>query len=180
MTYGAIAARKLGAEVQIVAWSGRKLSPNNTMAEVYDHVLAQEDKPKADLKAWVPGVVLIDLGTNDFGDKKAPPEEKGWIAAYKDFIKTIRQTAPKAHVFVASGPMGTSPEWDKWARQIVADLKTAGDTNVSYLPFPTQDINGDGIGGHWHPNITTQTKMGDKLAQEIEKAVGWKPAVADK
>jgi lysophospholipase L1-like esterase len=180
MTYGAIAARKLGAEVQIVAWSGRRMHPTNTMSEVYDRVLGQDEKPKADLKAWVPGVVLIDLGTNDFGDKKAPPEEKGWIAAYKDFIKTIRQTAPKAHIFIASGPMGTAPEWDKWAKQIVADVNAAGDKNVSYLPFPTQDVNGDGIGGHWHPNIKTQTKMGDRLATEIEKAVGWKPVAADK
>jgi lysophospholipase L1-like esterase len=174
LSYGAVAARRLGAEAQIVAWSGRKLSPNNTMAEVYDRILPQEEKSRADLKAWVPGVVVIDLGTNDFGDKKAPPEEKGWTAAYKDFVKTIRQTAPKAHIFIASGPMGTAPEWDKWAKAIVADLKAAGDTNISYLPFDTQDVNGDGIGGHWHPNLKTHAKMADRLAREIEKAVGWK------
>ena len=34
MTYGGIAARKLGAELQVVAWSGRKLYPNNTMVEL--------------------------------------------------------------------------------------------------------------------------------------------------
>jgi lysophospholipase L1-like esterase len=174
MSYGAIAARLLGADLQIVAWSGRKLSPNNTIVEVYDRVLAQDEKPKADLKAWVPGVVVIDLGTNDFGDKKTPPEEKAWSAAYKDFVKTIRATAPKAHVVIASGPMGTAPEWDKWARQVVADLNSAGDANVTYLPFDTQDVGGDGVGGHWHPNLKTDAKMADRLAKEIEKVAGWK------
>ncbi len=174
MTYGAIAARKLSAEVQIIAWSGRKLYPNNTMVEVYDRTLANDPEPKADLKSWVPGVVLIDLGTNDFGNKNQQPDEKGWIAAYKSFIKTIRQTAPKAFIFVASGPMGTSANWDKWAKTVVADLNESGDKNVAYLPFATQDINGDGIGGDWHPNLKTHAKMADRLVQEIEKAVGWK------
>ncbi len=174
MTYGAIAARKLGAEVQIVAWSGRKLYPDNTMVELYDRALAMETTPKADLAGWVPGVVLIDLGTNDFGNRQNLPDEKGWIAAYEDFIRTIRKTAPKAYVFVASGPMGTAPEWERWAKTVVADLKQAGDSNVAYLPFPTQDVNGDGIGGDWHPNLKTHAKMADRLTKEIEKAVGWK------
>ena len=175
MTYGGIAARKLGAELQVVAWSGRKLYPNNTMVELYDRALAMDNTPKADLMGWVPGVVLIDLGTNDFGNRQSLPDEKGWIEAYKGFIKTIRKTAPKAYIFVASGPMGTAAEWDEWAKTVVANLNRAGDKNVAYLPFPTQDVNGDGIGGHWHPNLKTHAKMADRLIKEIQNAVGWKP-----
>jgi lysophospholipase L1-like esterase len=174
MTYGGIAARKLNAELQIVAWSGRKLYPNNTMVELYDRALAMEDKPKADLKGWVPGVVLINLGTNDFGNRNSLPDKQGWIGAYKGFIKTIRRTAPGAYIFVASGPMGTAAEWDAWAKAVVADLNQAGDDKVAYLPFPTQDINRDGIGGHWHPNLKTHAKMADRLVKEIGKAVDWK------
>src|SRR5208282_50529 len=110
LTYGAIAARKLGAEIQIIAWSGRKLFPNNTIVEVYDRVLAAQEKPKADLTGWVPGVVLIDLGTNDFRDPKNEPDQQGWIDAYKGFIQRIRKTAPDSFVFVASGPMGVAPD----------------------------------------------------------------------
>jgi len=174
MTYGAIAARKFGAEIQIIAWSGRKLFPNNTMAEVYDRMLAQDAGSKANLKDWVPDVVVINLGTNDFCDKKNPPQEQPWIAAYKAFIGTIREFAPKAHIIIASGPMGTPASWDTWARTITADLNNAGDKNITYLPFPTQDVNGDGVGGNWHPNITTQKKMGAMLIAEIEKTTGWK------
>ena len=133
-----------------------------------------EATPKADLTGWVPGVVLIDLGTNDFGNRKSLPDKKGWIDAYEGFIKTIRQTAPDAHIFVASGPMGTAVEWDEWAKTVVADRKGAGDNKVAYLPFSTQDVNGDGIGGHWHPNLKTHAKMADRLTKEIEKALGWK------
>jgi lysophospholipase L1-like esterase len=174
MTYGAIAARKLGAEAQIIAWSGRTLFPNNTMVEVFPRTLAMDAEPKFDQKSWVPGVVVIDLGTNDFRDPKRPPEEKGWISAYKSFIASIRKTAPDSYVFVASGPMGTAANWDQWAKTVVADLQKDGDQRIAYLPFATQDVNGDGIGGHWHPNLTTQGKMADRLTREIEKAVGWK------
>jgi hypothetical protein len=174
LTYGAIAARKLNAEAQIIAWSGRKLFPDNTMVEVYPRTLAMDAEPKADLKSWIPGVVLIDLGTNDFRDAKKQPDEQGWIAAYKNFIASIRQTAPDSYVFVASGPMGTSANWDKWAKTVVSDLQEKGDKRIAYLPFATQDVNGDGIGGHWHPNLKTHAKMADRLVQEIAKAVGWK------
>ena len=71
--------------------------------------------------------------------------------------------------------MGTAAEWDKWAKTVVANLNRAGDKNVAYLPFPTQDVNGDGIGGHWHPNLKTHAKMADRLIKEIQNAVGWKP-----
>ena len=46
MTYGGIAARKLVAELQVVAWSGRKLYPNNTTVELYDRALAMDNTPK--------------------------------------------------------------------------------------------------------------------------------------
>ncbi|MGB8355955.1 MAG: SGNH/GDSL hydrolase family protein [Chthoniobacteraceae bacterium] len=174
MTYGAIAGRKLGAEVEIIAWSGRTLFPSNTMVELYDRTLAQSPTPKADLKSWVPQVVLIDLGTNDFRNPKQPPNQAGWIGAYKSFISTIRQTAPNAYIFVASGPMGTPANWDQWARIVVSDLNAMGDKNLSYLPFPNQDINADGKGGDWHPSVKTHIKMADRLVGEIEKATGWK------
>ena len=90
--------------------------------------------------------------------RRACPKRRAGSSAYKAFIKTIRKTAPTAYIFVASGPMGTAAEWDKWAKTVVADLNRAGDKNVAYLPFPTQDINGDGIGGHWHPNLKTHAQ----------------------
>jgi lysophospholipase L1-like esterase len=177
MTYGAIAARNLGAEAEIVAWSGRKLYPDNSMVELYDRTLAMDAASKTDLKSWVPGVVVINLGTNDFGNKNKMPDQKGWTDAYKAFIKTIRDTAPKAYIFVASGSMGCGKEWEAYAKQIVADLNTAGDKNVAYLPFPQQQ-DADGIGGDWHPSIKTHIKMADLLTKKIEEAVAWKPVAA--
>jgi lysophospholipase L1-like esterase len=179
MTYGAIAARTLGAEVQIVAWSGRKLWPDNTMVEVWDRIFPDKAAPKADLKGWVPDVVLVNLGTNDFGSMKNTPEnEKGWTDAYKTFIKTIRGPFPKCTIVVAAGSMGIKPEWDKWARQVVADQKAAGDSRIVYLPFEDQK-EADGIGGDWHPSVKTHVKMADRLVKELKTTVGWTPVAGD-
>jgi lysophospholipase L1-like esterase len=174
LTYGAIAARKLNAEAQIIAWSGRKLFPDHTIVEVYDRALPGQENPKADLAGWAPGVVLIDLGTNDFRDRKNEPDQQGWINAYKGFIQRIRKTAPDSFVFVASGSMGVAPDWDAWARTVVADLQQAGDKKIAYLRFAQQDGKNDGLGGDYHPNLKTHAKMAEKLVQEIGNAVGWK------
>ncbi len=40
--YGAIAARRLGADYACVAWSGRKMWPDNTVPEIYDRALPQD------------------------------------------------------------------------------------------------------------------------------------------
>ena len=108
MTYGGITARKLGAEVQIIAWSGESSIPTTRWSRSSRGRWPWTRAMKFDPKSWVPGVVLIDLGTNDFGNAKKQPDEAGWINAYKSFIKSIRESAPESYVFVASGPMGTS------------------------------------------------------------------------
>ena len=176
LTYGPIAARNFASEVQVVAWSGRKLWPSNTMVDLYDSTYPG-CKTKYDLTKWVPGVVVIDLGTNDFGhDKTKVPDEKGWTDAAKAFIKTIRTTAPDAHIFLATGPMwiGNQDPWNKYVKSVVKDLNDAGDAKVHYLPFAIQDTKKDGMGGDWHPNVITHTKMGAKLTAAIEKDAGWK------
>jgi lysophospholipase L1-like esterase len=176
MTYGPIAARGFGGDAQVLAWSGRKLWPSNTMVELYDSIVPG-GKTKYDVASWVPAVVVIDLGTNDFGhDPKKAPDEKGWTDAYKAFIATIRKTAPDAHIFLATGPMwiGAQDAWNTYVKAVVKDLNDAGDKKVHYLPFDIQDQKKDGLGGDWHPTVATQVKMAAKLTAAIEKEVGWK------
>ena len=51
LTYGAIAARELGADCVVVAWSGRKMWPDNTMPAIYDLALPQD---KTKFQEWTP------------------------------------------------------------------------------------------------------------------------------
>ncbi|HEV8063051.1 MAG TPA: SGNH/GDSL hydrolase family protein [Gemmataceae bacterium] len=178
-TYGAIAARELGAEYVCIAWSGKKMWPDNTIPSIYDRTLPEDAKSQWDFSKWIPDVVLINLATNDFGQKV--PDEKGWTDAYKSFLDRVRKNYPNAEIYVASGSMmGDSGEnkqlstLKKYLAKIVADRRAAGDAKVHEIDFAMQNRK-DGLGSDWHPSIKTHQIMAKKLVETLRQDLGWKP-----
>ena len=186
LTYGALAARRFGADYHCIAWSGRKLWPDHTIVSIYEEALPEDAASKWDFKGVLPQVVVINLGTNDFGP--GIPEEKGWTGAYKAFVGTIRKHNPEGHIFLASGPL-MSDSWPPdvkalsalkgYLDKVVADLAQAGDKRVHRIDFAPQDGNKDGLGSDWHPSLKTHAKMAAKLEEAIGKELGWKAGAAD-
>jgi lysophospholipase L1-like esterase len=179
-TYGAIAARQLGADYMCIAWSGKKMWPDNTIPALYDLALPDDSKSQWDFAKWTPDIVLINLATNDFGRTKIP-DEQGWTKAYESFIARLRKNYPDAEIYLASGSM--MGDWDekkpltvlkKYLAKIVADRKAAGDAKVHEIDFATQDRK-DGLGSDWHPSVKTHEIMAKKLVETLGKDLGWKP-----
>lgn len=175
MTYGWVAARLTHADPTIVAWSGRKMYPDNTMPEIFDYVLPNEkqgtaaDDPKTQ-------AILINLATNDFG--KEIPNEFKWTGAYRAFVLKLRSKFPSAHIYLATGSMMSDnyPPNVKalstvkgYLNSIVSFLK---DPKVHRIDFAVQDEK-DGIGSDWHPNKVTQAKMGKHFAEALHKDLSW-------
>lgn len=180
MAYGALAARAVKAEFVCVAWSGRKMWPDNTTPELWDRALGNDGTSKWDFSGWIADAVVINLATNDFG--KGNPDEKGWTDAYKAFIARVRKAYPNAQVYCAAGTMMSDNYPPKqnarttvlvYLNKIVSDLNQAGDKKVAVLDFGVQDIGKDGIGGDWHPSIKTHQKMAAKLTDALKKDLGW-------
>lgn len=180
LTYSSLAARELGAEHITLAWSGRTMWPHNTMPEIYGRTLPQDPKSTWDFTSWIPQAVVINLGTNEFGG--GTPDEKGWSAAYKDFIARVRKNYPGVQVYCTIGSMLN----DNWPPQskalttirgyltaLVAELNKAGDAKVHFLEFAVQDVNNDGGGANWHPSLKTHQKMAAKLVEALKKDLGW-------
>jgi len=124
-------------------------------------------------------VVVVNLGTNDFGPKN--PTEQEWQDAYRDFIKRLRGNYPQCHVFCAVGSMMSDgfPPGRKalstirqYTTGLVDELKKAGDKKVHYVEFDPQDMK-NGIGADWHPSVKTHRLMADKLTAAIRKELGW-------
>ena len=181
LTYGAIAARTLGAEYVCLAWSGRKMWPDNTMGEIYGRTLATDSNSKWDFTQWVPDVVVIHLATNDFG--KDNPDQRAWTQGYEAFLTRVRKAYPKAEIYCACGSMMSDdyPPGHKalstvitYLNQIVADEKRAGDTRVHFLQFATQDMK-NGLGSDWHPNVKTHEIMAATLVEALKTDLHWKP-----
>jgi lysophospholipase L1-like esterase len=176
-TYGPMAARELGADCMIVAWSGRKMWPDNTMPAIYDLTLPQDATSKWDFTKCTPDVVLINLATNDFG--RRIPEEKGWTEAYEAFLARVRKNYPHAEIYIASGSMMGDGDkgkpltaLKKYLAKIVANRKAAGDAKVHEIDFDQQDRK-NGLGSDWHPSIKTHEIMAKKLVDTLRKDLGW-------
>ena len=176
LSYGAVAARALGAEYVCVAWSGRLMWPKNTMPEIYDRTLPLDPGSRWDFSRWVPQAVVINLSTNDFAG--GTPDREGWTAGYEAFLAHVRTLYPKALIYCATSPM----LWGKpiaiakdYLTQIVQDENAAGDKNVRLLVFATQDGGKNGFGADWHPSLKTDALMGEAMAAALGGDLGWKP-----
>jgi lysophospholipase L1-like esterase len=175
MTYGPLAARALGAEAAIVAWSGKTV---DGMSELYDRALPNRAESRWDPQAQVPDVVVINLGTNDLtrGD-----HEYAFMQGLGKLVDRVRANYPKALIVLALGPMLT----DNWpagkqmltrarvgVRGAVAAKQKAGDSRVVYLEFPTHD-GATGYGCDFHPSLKTHQMMADRLASLIKAEMAW-------
>lgn len=179
LTYGAIAAKELGAEYVCVAWSGKKLWPNNTIPELYDRIVPQDAASKWDFSKWQPDAVVINLATNDFNPKN--PEEEGWVNAYKEFIGRIRKNYPGARIYCAIGTM-MNDEWPqgnmalttvrKYIDRVVSEMKASGEDKLGIIDFGIQKRE-NGLGADWHPSVKTQQVMGEQLAAVLKKDLNW-------
>ena len=178
MTFGAIAARRLGAEFVTIAWSGKGLyknrdgSTNETMPELYKRTFAKDPASTWDFKKWVPQVVVINLGTNDY---PAGVDKAGFVKAYKRLIIDIRNRYDhNVHIFCTIGSMlggNGLTTMRTWIRDdVVNSLNTAGDSNVHFLEFAPQEEK-DGYGTHMHPSLKTHARMARELVAGIRKEV---------
>jgi len=179
IAYGALAARQLDADYLCVAWSGKKLWPNNSILDYYDKILPSElGGTTWSFDSWKPNVVLINLGTNDFG--KENPEEKGWTDAYRTFLKRLRSQYPDATIYCALGTMMSDWPVERkpatiirgYLTGVVKEFNDAGDGKIHFIDFGTQKAE-NGIGADWHPSAKTHELMAAQLVAQIKKDLGW-------
>jgi lysophospholipase L1-like esterase len=185
LAYGPVAARQLGADVFVVAWSGIGAyrnyggNMNDTMPDVYPRTIPSEAAPTWDFSAWIPHAVVINLGTNDFsvGD----PGEQPFTDAYKKLVAAVRGNYKDAYIFCAVGPMlsDSYPPGQQqltkaraYVKKVVDDLTAQGDGRMRFIEFPTQDA-ANGLGCDYHPSVKTNQLMADQLAQALKSELGW-------
>ena len=181
LTYAAVAARTLSAELHAIAWSGIGMYRNynesgpsaENMPAVYARISAVQKTSSWDFSTWHPHAVVVNLGTNDastHGDPGAPYETN-----YLDFVRTLRQKYPDAFFVLTIGPMLSGDSLTFIRNHIQNVIKTRageGDSKMSYLEFPTQSPS-DGIGCDSHPNATTNAKMTTALVSELKTRLSW-------
>lgn len=184
LAWGAITARKLNAQYHCVAYSGRGLMQNNTgtrdtlIPDFFDQVLPGNESLQWDHSKYIPDIVVINAGTNDFFaesiNSNFTVSEEAFVAAYINFIADIRSKYKNASIICALGVMMSDyypPEGKHWTRiqeyvQKAVDAFTSkGDDKVFLLKMNPQSAP---YGEDWHPTVATHQKMAASLTEFID------------
>ncbi|MGD9154324.1 MAG: SGNH/GDSL hydrolase family protein [Bacillota bacterium] len=183
LAYGSVTARSLGADQIAVAWSGKGVirnfinyggDINETLPQVYPRVLPSNTTLTWDFRKWIPQVVVINLGTNDFLCTGVP-DETAFISTYLKFVQQIRSQYGDAHIYCAIGPMLSDDSLSdirNYVTTVVNQLIAAGGSKIHFIEFPMQD-GSLGYGENWHPSVATHAQMADQLVRQIKTDLGW-------
>lgn len=177
LTYGAIAARAVGAELTTIAWSGKGLvynydtDTNDPLPSLYDRTLPTEAG-----SAWnfanAPHVVVLNLGTNDFSTEGDPTPQLFHDRAV-ELLSRLRDVYPEAFVLWTVGPLLGGSDLDA-ARSAISSAvdtrKAAGDAAVEVWEM---NISNDDPGCDYHPGLATHEAMADALVDQLSQWLGW-------
>ena len=194
-SYSLLTAKDLGAEVNLVSWSGNGIvsgyveetatepSDKWLMPEVYRYTdisgsekLFGEDESrweKWDFSRFVPDIILINLGTNDCSWCKDIQERKNdYRDRYVEFLKYIRENNPGAEILCMLVTMDQRVL--KELEEAVKIFKTTQkDEKVHFLSLPPQNPE-DGYGADWHPCEFTQKRTAELVVREIKSIMNWR------
>jgi lysophospholipase L1-like esterase len=186
LSYGAIAARTLAAELVTVAWSGKGVFRNAghvedtlTMPKLWRRTLPGRVDSAWDFARFVPDAVVVNLGTNDFSPNNR--DQAPFAEAYARFIAELRSTYPDALLLCTNGPLLSDvvPEGShslSRARAAIEDAVEgrvrAGDARVAYLEFPEVSAR-EGYGADYHPSLLTHRRMAEQLTRALREHLGW-------
>jgi hypothetical protein len=162
LSYAAMAAEAFKADHRNICVSGMGIITGYVdvnAGEMWNKIYPKASSPVADLKAWVPDVVFVNLGDNDesFTVKQKQPFPADFNDGYISLVRAIRVAYPKAHIVLLRGGMyggmHSKPLDAAW-KYIVEKLE-AGDKNISHFVFKYQAMN--------HPRVAEDRILADEL-----------------
>jgi lysophospholipase L1-like esterase len=179
LAFGSLVARRLDADHQLDAISGRGMvrnynggDPGVSYRTFYERALLNVDgdvwrKPDS----WRPQVVVIGLGINDFSTPLRPGErwanQEALIAdyesAYHGFLDRLRARYGPGTFLVVSA---TRPFSDATTR-IVRERNRRGDDRVRHFFFG--DVALDLLGCDWHPSLSDHRTLANLLTEFVAR-----------
>lgn len=168
LTFGALTARKLDADLQINAFSGRGMvrnynggDPGTDFRTYYDRALLNvEGDVWRRPDSWRPQVVVVGLGINDFstplnpGERWTTPDElvTAYESAYHGFLDKLRaRYGPRPFVVVGATYLWNTTAFTDATLRIVQERRRRGDDRVSHWYYDDPGL--DHLGCDWHPSL---------------------------
>lgn len=187
--WGYTVAQKLNAQYHATALSGRGLYRNNTGAttgvvpDEFDKIIPGNANPLWDFAQYIPDVVVIHLGTNDFFQESISStnllDSALFVNKYISFIEEIRgHYGADCKIICAFGNSKSDwwPEnlkhltrWRNYVSATVNHFTTNGDDEVYSFELSVQNAP---YGEDWHPTIVTHNAMANEIAPFIANLTG--------
>jgi hypothetical protein len=189
----------LGAETNIFAASGwgvtrgwntgGQLNATQNIPAAYEYYAINDSNTvfttpgQWDHSDYVPNVLVVNLGTNDFNasgyngmtaEQKTALENK-FIEDYTMFLRTLHSTHPAAVIIVAYGLMGDALTVGPFTLTAIANANTAIGSTICY-PFLMEAAGAQSAyGSNGHPNVQTSMNVAEDLAALITSLTGRQP-----
>ena len=162
LSYATLTAAAFSADYRNTAVSGMGIATGwvpMKAGEIWDRLYPDTNSPPANLHAWIPNVVFVNLGENDDSYPRAhgQPFPVGFTGGYVSLVHAIRTAYPDARIVLLRGGMfggAQSEPFRKAWESAVTQLETT-DKSVSHFVFK-----------HWtltHPRVADDRALADEL-----------------
>jgi hypothetical protein len=185
--FGPITARHYGAQYQMISQEGFGLlldwqaNYSNNIPDKFDRTLCYWSLPKWDFEQWIPNLVVICLGLNDyngFGGYSGPVGKDSTLlfkTTYHNFITKIRTVYPGVKILAVAA---AHADWiQQTISEVVSEEQTLGKNDVFYTYFPKYDASAYVFGDH--PTVATHHLIANRLITAIDTMDAWTPSVID-
>lgn len=183
-SFGMLLGDWLKAQVHLVGCGGRGVIRDWTgktdginAPQFFQLTLPDDPTVRWDHASYVPDVVVVSLGQNDFN--KDLPDEAMYTKAYDDFVGEIRAAYPRAGIVLAEVSLfGDTPGTPDSAKRdllrrvletVTARRRAAGDKRIREAPIRYYP----GTPGNAHLVAFQHEQVADELIGPIKALAGW-------
>jgi lysophospholipase L1-like esterase len=173
-SYGMMAAKELGAQVQLVCMGGHGLvrswngkTDEFNLSDYYRLAIPDLAHPIAwDQSLYAPDLIVSAIGTNDFN--LGIPDHDAYLSAYLRLVAALRADHPQALILLTEGAILNGERkaaLTGWLQEVVG---RSGDARVRYVPsnhYPGDETDA-------HPTREQHAAMAHDLVREIRRELG--------
>jgi len=175
LSFGAVAARTVGADYRVLAISGKGLVRNwrspyftatHPFGQFYSRAVKNDAASVHNFKSWIPQVVVVCFGTNDFSTLPHPTKEL-YVNTYRTFLDDIWRRYPKARIVCVTSAREPARGYVRGMVERMTEEEGIADERIRFYSFgetPKKQCGCD-----WHPNEKAHKKIGLELAEIVEK-----------
>lgn len=175
-------ARHYGAQYHVSSRSGFGLvldwqgNYSNNVPDYFDRTLFYTANPKWDFTKYVPNVVVICLGLNDYNGWGGysggvhPDNAALFKYRYHEFIGRLMDLYPGAKILAVAA--NDVPWIKQQVSEVVAEEQARGNKNVFYTYFPYYP--GEYV-NNGHPNVSAHQKIANVIINALDAMDPWTP-----